>query len=182
MKLLEALCQHIKDSIVNETFLVHNTASEPDPEPVKFDDETLRRCSSYISTILAIGKPEHEIHRPLTKLLTEISCFVHRIPVNKPRTSALTNKDFVLIFMPRPSSIQEAADGEMVRPDIAGVEATSEEAAKYLEEDILPDRFLSLRWSQIVSVGKVNSVKMPDKRINTDLLQLLSYVWCANRY
>ena len=95
--------------------------------------------------------------KPVTKLLTEISRFVGRLQVKGPRTSGFANNDSLPIFISRSSSIQEADNDEAITPDIAGVEAATEEVEKYLKEDVLPDRFWSLHWSQLLSVGEIKS-------------------------
>ena len=177
------LCKHIEKSIVANKFqILHARDSYPELRfKLDNDQKTLAHCSLYISTIIA-AKQECNIYEPLTKLLTKISHFVYRMQSKDPRTSALTDKNSLLMFVPQSSSIQKADDGKVIRPDIAGVEATIEEVVGYLEDDVLPDWFSSLHWSQLMSVGEIKLAKMPDLVRNPDLLQLLSYVWCANHY
>jgi hypothetical protein len=145
------------------------------------DSKTFNSCSSYVSTIQAVEKQKLEISKPLTKLLTEISRFVHHAQVEEPRTSAVTATNSLLMFIPRATSVQQADDGETIGPDIVGVEATAEEIVRYLEEDVLPHRLSSLRWSRLVSVSKIKLTDVPDQWKETDMLQLLSYVWCVDR-
>ncbi|KAF8525303.1 hypothetical protein JB92DRAFT_2877227 [Gautieria morchelliformis] len=129
---------------------------------------------------MEVDKPEKELYKPVTKLLTEISCFVHRMHVEKGFTSALTDNDSLLMFIIRASSVKDADNGEV--PDIVGVDATAEEVTNYLEKDVLPDRLVSLHWSQLLSVGHINLAEMPDDWDTDDLVQSLSYVWCIDRY
>ncbi|KAF8484146.1 hypothetical protein JB92DRAFT_3131867 [Gautieria morchelliformis] len=148
-----ALRQHIITAItsmafnvVNEDLMVAQWLTS-----LKLDTITSQRCSSYVKTIMDVDKPEKKLYKPVTKLLTEISCFVHRMHVKKPFTSALTDKNLLLMFIIRATSLQDADNGEV--PDIVGVEATAKEVTNYLEKDVIPGRLSSLHWSQLLSVG-----------------------------
>jgi hypothetical protein len=178
-KAFKALRQHIKRALSSRAFQILDL--DPPVEPwFKLDDPTtLESCSSYVAAILAVDKPDN---KPVSKLLTEISRFVHRMQVNKPFTSALTDKNSLLMFITRASSAQGADDAEVVRPDIVGVEATAEEVTNYLEKDVLPDRLSSLHWSQLVSVGEIKLAEIPDRKNTGYLAELLSCVWCTARY
>ncbi|KAF8521151.1 hypothetical protein JB92DRAFT_3111299 [Gautieria morchelliformis] len=179
----DVLRHHIQKAITDGDFWLLSSESDSDlPLKLDGDSETYKRCASYISTIQAVEKPEHKIYEPLAKLLTEVSRIVHCMQVKGSRTSALTATNSLIMFIPRATSVQEADDGEAIRPDIAGVEATAEEVVKYLEDGDLPDWISSLRWSQLVSVAEVKLANLPEQRKEADMLQLLSYVWCANRY
>ncbi|KAF8525308.1 hypothetical protein JB92DRAFT_3109036 [Gautieria morchelliformis] len=177
-----ALHQDIITAITSKTFNVvkEDLIVAQRLTRLKLDTITSQRCSSYVKTIMEVDKPENELYKPVTKLLTEISCFVHRMHVEKGFTSALTDKNLLLMFIIRASSDQDADNGEV--PDIVGVDATAEEVRNYLEKDVLPDRLVSLHWSQLLSVGHIKLAEMPDDWDTDDLVQLLSYVWCTDRY
>ncbi|KAF8519948.1 hypothetical protein JB92DRAFT_3288701 [Gautieria morchelliformis] len=162
-------------NVVNEDLIVAQQSTS-----LKLDTVTSQRCSSYVKTIMEVNKPEKKLYKPVTKLLTEISCFVHRMHVKKPFTSALTDKNSLIMFIIRASSVQDTDNGEV--PDIVGVEATTEEVTNYLEKDVLPDWLSSLHWSQLLSVGQIKLAEMPDDGNTDDLVPLLSYVWCTYRY
>ena len=173
----------IRANIISGNFRRHRTPSDPDLERFKLDSDptTLKRCSSYVTKLLAAQK-ELDMYEPLAKLLTEISCFVNCMQIKQPRTSALADNNSMLMFITRSTSVQEAADGELVRLDIAGVAATTKEVEEYLDKDDFPKRHSSLHWYQCLSVGKAKLAEVSDRTSDADFLQLLSHVWCANRY
>jgi hypothetical protein len=177
------LRHHIQQAIIVGNFTLLRSESDSDRR-FELDPQTLKRCMSYVSTIKNVGESEYGMYEPLAKLLTVISCFVHRMQVKEPRTSALTVPNSLVMFITRAHSVQQADDGEAIIPDIAGVEATAEEVAKYLEggENSLPMWLSSLRWSQLVSVGEAQPTDVSNSWKGAEMLQLLSYVWCANRY
>ena len=177
----DALHQHIKNALITKTFQVINSDLTMEAR-FELDDITSESCSSYVNTILAVDKLEKKLYKPVTKLLTQISRFVHSMQYKKPLTSALPTENSLLMFIILTSSVQDADDGELIRPDIVGVEATAEEVTKYLENDVLPDRLSSLRWSQLVSVGEIKLAQMPKDHNKHDLVQVLSYLWCTNHY
>ncbi|KAF8479392.1 hypothetical protein JB92DRAFT_3133665 [Gautieria morchelliformis] len=177
-----ALRQHIITAITSMAFNVVNKdlIVAQQSTSLKLDTVTSQRCSSYVKTIMEVNKPEKKLYKPVTKLLTEISCFVHHMHVKKPFTSALTDKNSLLMFIIPASSVQDTDNGEV--PDILGVEATAEEVTNYLEKDVLPDRLSSLHWSQLLSVGQTKLAEMPDDGNTDDLVPLLGYVWYTEHY
>ncbi|KAF8519935.1 hypothetical protein JB92DRAFT_3112012 [Gautieria morchelliformis] len=178
----DALRQHIETAIDSRTFQTFSLVDDQGPMPTPLDTATTEKCSSYIKEITEIAKSEKDLYKPVTKLLTEISRFVHARPSTKPLNSVLTDKSSLIMFIIRANSVQDADDGEVIRPDIVGVEADADEVADYLDKNRLPNRLSSLRWSQLVSVGEIKLSAMPEKSNQEDLVQLLSYVWCTNRY
>ena len=175
----KVLREHIERAIIKQEFRIfhgkYSDLTQPKFE-LDVDPTSLKSC---ISNILAANK-ESDMYSPLAKLLTEISCIVRRMAAKERRTSAFSDKTSLIMFIPRSSVVQETDDGEGIRPDFAGVEATAEEVAEYLKDGSIPNRCSSLHWCHLLSVGEAKL--KPSLVTKSDCIQLLSYVWCANRY
>ena len=118
----DALRDHIQDAINREEFVFFD--SDPNLElKLKLDEPTTAKCAKHITAIQAVVKPEREMYIPLTKLLTEISRFISSMNVTDHWTSALSEKSLIM-FIPCGDTIQED-DGEAIRQDFVGVEATT---------------------------------------------------------
>ena len=177
------LREHIKDALNCETFLVITDADLQRERLFRLNKTTLKRCSEHVKDIDAVKKPEKKLYSLVAKLLMEmeISRFIHRKQVNKPLTSALSGDNALIMFIVRANYVQDADNGDAIRPDITGIEATAEEVSDYLQKDVLPDRLSALHWSQLVSVGEIKLVEMPDWNKTDRLVELLSCVWCTAR-
>ena len=176
----EVLRRHIETAITEDEFRLFPTNS--DPTQLKLDvDPTTLNYSSHVSDILVADK-ESDMYTPPAKLLTEISCVVHRLGAKDRHTSAFSDKNSLIMFIPCSRIIHEADNGEWIKPDFAGVEVTAEEVTEYLEKGSTPDRFSSSHWCHLLSVGEAKIARAPALVGKSDFLQLLSFVWCANRY